>query len=133
MSNSLQTLQKKPVAGFDVARLREDFPILAREVHGKPLVYLDNAASAQKPKPVLDAMAKAYAETYANVHRGAHFLSGASTVAFGPNGSSSTSTAWGSGGASSKTADGASFQHRAVAFSARAEWRGAAMGDSEYG
>ena len=82
MSNSLQTLQKKPVAGFDVARLREDFPILAREVHGKPLVYLDNAASAQKPKPVLDAMAKAYAETYANVHRGAHFLSGASTVAF---------------------------------------------------
>ncbi|MGO8843837.1 MAG: aminotransferase class V-fold PLP-dependent enzyme, partial [Methylocella sp.] len=82
MSNSLQTLQKKPVAGFDVGRLREDFPILAREVHGKPLVYLDNAASAQKPKPVLDAMAKAYAETYANVHRGAHFLSGASTVAF---------------------------------------------------
>jgi cysteine desulfurase/selenocysteine lyase len=82
MSNSLQTLQKKPAAGFDVIRLREDFPILAREVHGKPLVYLDNAASAQKPKPVLDAMAKAYAETYANVHRGAHFLSGASTVAF---------------------------------------------------
>ncbi len=82
MSNSLQPLQKEPVAGFDVGRLREDFPILAREVHGKPLVYLDNAASAQKPKPVLDAMAKAYAETYANVHRGAHFLSDASTVAF---------------------------------------------------
>ena len=82
MSNSLLTLQEKPAAGFDVARLREDFPILAREIHGKPLVYLDNAASAQKPKPVLDAMAKAYAETYANVHRGAHFLSSASTVAF---------------------------------------------------
>ena len=83
MSNSLLTLQEKPVvAGFDVTRLREDFPILARQVHGKPLVYLDNGASAQKPKPVLDAMAKAYAETYANVHRGAHFLSGASTIAF---------------------------------------------------
>jgi cysteine desulfurase/selenocysteine lyase len=82
MSNSLLTIQEKPVAGFDVARLREDFPILARQVHGKPLVYLDNGASAQKPKPVLDAMAKAYAETYANVHRGAHFLSGASTIAF---------------------------------------------------
>jgi cysteine desulfurase / selenocysteine lyase len=60
----------------------QDFPILARQVHGKPLVYLDNAASAQKPKPVLDAVAKAYAETYANVHRGVHFLSSASTVAF---------------------------------------------------
>ena len=83
MSNSLLTLQEKAgVAGFDVARLREDFPILSRQVHGKPLVYLDNGASAQKPKPVLDAMAKAYAETYANVHRGAHFLSGASTIAF---------------------------------------------------
>ncbi len=83
MSNSLLTLQEKPVAAsFDVARLREDFPILSRQVHGKPLVYLDNGASAQKPNPVLDAMAKAYAETYANVHRGAHFLSGASTIAF---------------------------------------------------
>jgi len=60
MSNSLQTLQKEPVAGFDVARLREDFPILAREVHGKAArLSRDNAASAQKPKPVLDAMAKA--------------------------------------------------------------------------
>jgi cysteine desulfurase/selenocysteine lyase len=82
MSNSVRTLQAKPVTGFDVARLREDFPILAREVHGKPLVYLDNAASAQKPKPVLDTVAAAYAETYANVHRGVHFLSSASTVAF---------------------------------------------------
>ncbi|HUB64511.1 MAG TPA: cysteine desulfurase [Methylocella sp.] len=82
MSNSLRTIQEKPVGAFDVARLREDFPILAQQVHGKPLVYLDNAASAQKPKPVLDAMTKAYAETYANVHRGVHFLSNASTVAF---------------------------------------------------
>jgi cysteine desulfurase/selenocysteine lyase len=82
MPNSVLTLQAKAVPGFDVARLREDFPILAREIRGKPLVYLDNAASAQKPKPVLDAMAKGYEETYANVHRGVHFLSTASTVAF---------------------------------------------------
>jgi cysteine desulfurase/selenocysteine lyase len=82
MANSAATLlsQKAPV--FDVARLREDFPILARQVHGRPLVYLDNGASAQKPKAVLDAVARANAETYANVHRGAHFLSAASTAAF---------------------------------------------------
>jgi len=67
---------------FDVARIRADFPILSREVYGKPLVYLDNAASAQKPKPVLDAMMKSYTEEYANVHRGLHFLSNAATQAF---------------------------------------------------
>src|SRR5689334_13683297 len=67
---------------FDIAKIRADFPILSREVYGKPLVYLDNAASAQKPKPVLDAMTKAYAEDYANVHRGLHYLSNASTQAF---------------------------------------------------
>ncbi|MFT3986655.1 cysteine desulfurase [Aestuariivirga sp.] len=67
---------------FDVARIRADFPILSREVYGKPLVYLDNAASAQKPKQVLDAMMKAYTEEYANVHRGLHFLSNAATQAF---------------------------------------------------
>jgi cysteine desulfurase/selenocysteine lyase len=67
---------------FDVARIRADFPILSRQVYGKPLVYLDNAASAQKPKPVLDAMTKAYTEDYSNVHRGLHYLSNASTQAF---------------------------------------------------
>ena len=67
---------------LDVQAIRKDFPILAREVYGKPLVYLDNAASAQKPKPVLDAMMKAYTEEYANVHRGLHFLSNAATQAF---------------------------------------------------
>ena len=67
---------------FNVQAIRADFPILAREVYGKPLVYLDNAASAQKPKPVLDAMMKAYTEEYANVHRGLHFLSNAATQAF---------------------------------------------------
>jgi cysteine desulfurase / selenocysteine lyase len=67
---------------FDVETIRRDFPILAREVYGKPLVYLDNAASAQKPKAVLDALARAYGEEYANVHRGLHFLSNAATDAY---------------------------------------------------
>ena len=69
-------------APFDVERIRRDFPILAREVYGKPLVYLDNAASAQKPKAVLDALNRAYGEEYANVHRGLHFLSNAATDAY---------------------------------------------------
>ena len=67
---------------YDVAAIRADFPILGREVYGKPLVYLDNAASAQKPRPVLEAMTKAYTQEYANVHRGLHFLSNAATQAF---------------------------------------------------
>lgn len=67
---------------FDVERVRQDFPILSRTVHGKPLVYLDNAASAQKPTAVLDRIRQAYAEDYANVHRGLHFLSNASTDAY---------------------------------------------------
>ena len=66
-------------AGFDVDRIRRDFPILSTEIYGKPLVYLDNAASAQKPRPVLDAMDEALSETYANVHRGLHYLSNQST------------------------------------------------------
>ena len=64
---------------YDVAALRDDFPILGRKVHGRPLVYLDNAASAQKPKLVLDTMASFMTSEYANVHRGVHFLSGAAT------------------------------------------------------
>jgi len=67
---------------FNVNHIRADFPILSREVYGKPLVYLDNAASAQKPRVVIDAMTKAMTETYANVHRGLHYLSNASTDAF---------------------------------------------------
>ena len=67
---------------LDVAAIRGDFPILSREVYGKPLVYLDNAASAQKPRQVLDAIMKAYSEDYANVHRGLHFLSNTATQAF---------------------------------------------------
>jgi cysteine desulfurase/selenocysteine lyase len=60
---------------YDVARIRADFPILAREVYGKPLVYLDNAATTQKPRVVIDAIRRFYEETNANIHRGLHFLS----------------------------------------------------------
>ena len=64
---------------YDVTEIRKDFPILAREVHGKPLVYLDNGASSQKPQAVIDAVTRGYAEEYANVHRGLHFLSNLAT------------------------------------------------------
>jgi cysteine desulfurase/selenocysteine lyase len=64
---------------FDVEKIRADFPILSREVNGKPLVYLDNGASAQKPQVVIDAITKAYAEEYSNVHRGLHYLSNLAT------------------------------------------------------
>jgi cysteine desulfurase/selenocysteine lyase len=74
---------RQPMASaFDVAKIRQDFPILSRQVYGKPLVYLDNAASAQKPQIVLDALQRAYSEEYANVHRGLHFLSNAATDAY---------------------------------------------------
>jgi cysteine desulfurase/selenocysteine lyase len=69
-------------ARYDVERIRADFPILFREVYGKPLVYLDNGASAQKPRPVLDAIEHAYTMEYANVHRGLHFLSNTCTSRF---------------------------------------------------
>ncbi len=65
--------------GYDVETVRKDFPILAREVYGKPLVYLDNGASAQKPQAVIDAVTRAYSEEYANVHRGLHYLSNTAT------------------------------------------------------
>src|SRR5712672_461132 len=67
---------------YDVERIRADFPILATSVYGKPLVYLDNAASAQKPKPVLDRIQHAYTAEYANVHRGLHYLANAATEAY---------------------------------------------------
>ena len=69
-------------APFDVQQVRSDFPILYRDVYGKPLVYLDNGASAQKPVQVIEAMDHAYRFQYANVHRGMHFLSNAATTAF---------------------------------------------------
>jgi len=64
---------------YDVQAVRGDFPILQRTVHGKPLVYLDNGASAQKPQVVIDAMTQAYSMEYANVHRGLHYLSNLAT------------------------------------------------------
>jgi cysteine desulfurase/selenocysteine lyase len=64
---------------YDVNNVRRDFPILAREVNGKPLVYLDNGASAQKPQVVIDAITQAYSMEYANVHRGLHYLSNLAT------------------------------------------------------
>ncbi|MGA0531383.1 cysteine desulfurase [Hansschlegelia sp. KR7-227] len=67
---------------YDVARLRADFPALSLQVHGKPLVYLDNGASAQKPRQVLDRMRRAYESEYSNVHRGLHYLANAATEAF---------------------------------------------------
>lgn len=66
--------------GYDVDQIRADFPILEREIHGKPLVYLDNGASAQKPKAVIDAISNAYSHEYANVHRGLHYLSNLATA-----------------------------------------------------
>src|SRR6201996_5594313 len=67
---------------YDVSRIRQDFPILGMEVYGKPLVYLDNAASAQKPKAVLDRIQQAYTSEYANVHRGLHYLANAATEGY---------------------------------------------------
>ena len=69
-------------AAFDVARVRADFPILTQEVFGHPLVYLDSAASAQKPRQVIEAMSHAYETCYANVHRGVHRMSQLTTDAF---------------------------------------------------
>ena len=80
MSNSMATAKLQQA--FDIDKIRADFPILSRHVNGKPLVYLDSAASAQKPNQVIDAIASAYQETYSNVHRGLHFLSEASTDAY---------------------------------------------------
>ncbi|MEM9331209.1 MAG: cysteine desulfurase [Pseudomonadota bacterium] len=67
---------------YEVDKIRADFPILSREVHGKPLVYLDNGASAQKPKAVIDAVSHVYSHEYSNVHRGLHHLSNATTEAY---------------------------------------------------
>ncbi len=69
-------------APYDVERIRTDFPILYREIYGKPLVYLDNGASAQKPLSVIEAMDHAYRFEYANVHRGLHYLSNTATQRF---------------------------------------------------
>lgn len=82
MSTALQSEATGTAAGLDADRLRADFPILAQEIHGKPLVYLDNGASTQKPNAVIDALGDFYARDYANIHRGVHTLSERATAAF---------------------------------------------------
>ena len=69
-------------SAYDVERIRRDFPILSKEVHKNPLVYLDTAATAQKPRAVIDRLARYYEEENANVHRGIHYLSSTATRAF---------------------------------------------------
>ena len=78
MNNIVQTA----LDAYDVEAIRADFPILAERPYGKPLVYLDNAASAQKPKKVIDRLTYAYEHEYANVHRGLHYLANAATEAY---------------------------------------------------
>jgi cysteine desulfurase/selenocysteine lyase len=78
----MSTAAKEAALGYDVGAIRRDFPILAREVYGKPLVYLDNAASAQKPEAVIRAERDVYEKCYANIHRGVHWLSVHATDAY---------------------------------------------------
>jgi cysteine desulfurase / selenocysteine lyase len=73
---------KGALAPPDIARIREDFPILQRRIRGKPLVYLDNAATAQKPQAVIDAVSRFYSRDNANIHRGVHYLSAEATAAY---------------------------------------------------
>lgn len=74
MSIRNDTVARQVTPAYDVARIRHDFPALHQEIHGKPLVYLDNGASAQKPRAVIDAISEFYAHDYANVHRAVHTL-----------------------------------------------------------
>jgi len=76
------TIHATPTAPYDVEAIRGDFPILSERPYGKPLVYLDNAASAQKPRAVIERMVSAYEHEYANVHRGLHYLANAATEAY---------------------------------------------------
>ncbi len=75
-------MSSNTATAFDVQKVRRDFPILNQKIHGKPLVYLDNAATTQKPQAVIDAMVRSYAEDNANIHRGVHLLSERATRAY---------------------------------------------------
>src|ERR1700748_3438422 len=75
MSTAAKSLEFRSRAGFDVEAVRRDFPILQQTVRGKKLVYLDNAATSQKPQMVIDAIAEYYERGNANIHRGVHYLS----------------------------------------------------------
>lgn len=77
-----KVVEREERSVFDVARIREDFPILAQRVHGKPLVYLDNAATSQKPRAVIDSLVKYYSSQNANIHRGVHALSELATYEY---------------------------------------------------
>src|SRR5215212_11075357 len=70
------------VTPYDVETIRAEFPILSQQVYGRPLVYLDNAASAQKPRAVIDAMVRTMETGYANVHRGLHYMANVATEAY---------------------------------------------------
>ena len=76
------TSAESPVCSFDVRMVRQDFPALEQKVHGKPLVYLDNAATTQKPRSVIEALHRFYEEDCANIHRGVHLLSERATQAY---------------------------------------------------
>src|SRR5262249_14685429 len=78
----LLTAHPFPPRRLEVAAVREDLPILGTRVHGRPLAYLDNAATTQKPRAVLEAMDRLYTTSYANIHRGLHSLSARATAAF---------------------------------------------------
>src|SRR5262245_2432865 len=82
LSEMLAAEARYPTNRLDVARIREDFPILKQKVNGRPLVYLDNAATSQKPRQVIDAINRFYSEDYSNIHRGVHTLSQRSTLAY---------------------------------------------------
>jgi cysteine desulfurase/selenocysteine lyase len=82
MSTVAREAAAAPAGAYDVEAVRRDFPILATKVYGKPLVYLDNAASAQKPSAVIEAEQKVYESLYANIHRGVHYLSVHATDAY---------------------------------------------------
>src|SRR5436305_9079029 len=81
METTMETMERAATSAYDLARVRADFPILAREVRGHPLVYLDNAASTQKPRIVGETIADCYNGWYANVERGVHTLSQLATEA----------------------------------------------------
>lgn len=78
----MSSLTKTATVVFDAESIRKDFPVLSQSVYGKPLVYLDNAATSQKPQPVIDALVKYYSEYNANIHRGVHFLSQTASQAY---------------------------------------------------
>src|SRR3954467_9417379 len=82
LRNSMSSLSSQVSTIFDVEKIREDFPVLKQNIHGKPLVYLDSAATAQKPFAVIDAIRRFHEVDCANIHRGVHELSQRSTAAY---------------------------------------------------